>query len=123
MKKNEKIALVVVLILIAIFACITAFVKLNIGNEFGGRHPAIILRKTADSIFVVPLSSQKPDSPQKYHVKIEKVYGFKNMERWTNVLRLQNVSIQRIDMTASIGNVKGTVLDAINDALKISHIF
>ena len=95
----------------------------NIGNEFGGRHPAIILRKTADSIFVVPLSSQKPDSPQKYHVKIEKVYGFKNMERWTNVLRLQNVSIQRIDMTASIGNVKGTVLDAINDALKISHIF
>ena len=45
------------------------------------------------------------------------------MERWTNVLRLQNVSIQRIDMTASIGNVKGTVLDAINDALKISHIF
>ena len=34
MKKNEKIALVVVLILIAIFACITAFVKLNIGNEF-----------------------------------------------------------------------------------------
>ena len=95
----------------------------NIGNEFGGRHPAIILRKTADSIFVVPLSSQKPDSPQKYHVKIEKVYGFKNMERWTNVLRLQNVSIQRIDTTASIGNVKGTVLDAINDALKISHIF
>lgn len=33
----------------------------NIGNEFGGRHPAIVLRKTDNSIFVVPLSSQEPD--------------------------------------------------------------
>ena len=37
----------------------------NIGNEFGGRHPAIILRKTGKSVFVVPLSSQKPDDPKK----------------------------------------------------------
>ena len=95
----------------------------NIGNEFGGRHPAIILRKTGKSVFVVPLSSQKPDEPKKYHVKIDKVYGFKNMERWTNVLKLQNVSIQRIDMSASIGNVKGDVLNKINEALKESHIF
>lgn len=45
------------------------------------------------------------------------------MERWTNVLKLQNVSIQRIDMSASIGNVKGDVLNKINEALKESHIF
>jgi mRNA-degrading endonuclease toxin of MazEF toxin-antitoxin module len=95
----------------------------NIGNEFGGRHPAIILRKTGKSVFVVPLSSQKPDVPKNYHVKIDKVYGFKDMERWTNVLKLQNVSIQRIDMEASIGNVKGDVLNKINEALKNSHIF
>ena len=95
----------------------------TIGNEFGGRHPAIILRKTEKSVFVVPLSSQRPNTPQKYHVRIDKVYGFKNMERWTNVLRLQNISIQRIDMNASIGNVKGNILDAINDALKETHIF
>lgn len=95
----------------------------NIGNEFGGKHPAIILRKTGKSVFVVPLSSQKPDEPKKYHVKIDKVYGFKNMERWTNVLKLQNVSIQRIDMSASIGNVKGDILNKINEALKESHIF
>ncbi len=95
----------------------------NIGNEFGGRHPAIILRKTGSSIFVVPLSSQEPHIKKDYHVKIEKVYGFKNMVRWTNVLKLQNVSIQRVDTAASIGNVKGHVLNDINDALKKCHIF
>lgn len=95
----------------------------NIGNEFGGRHPAIILRKTGSSIFVVPLSSQEPSEKKDYHVKIDKVYGFKNMIRWTNVLKLQNVSIQRVDMSSSIGNVKGSVLNSINDALKKSHIF
>ena len=95
----------------------------NIGNEFGGRHPAIILRKTGKSIFVIPLSSQEPSEKKDYHVKIEKVYGFKNMIRWTNVLKLQNVSIQRVDFNSSIGNIKGSVLNDINDALKKSHIF
>lgn len=95
----------------------------NVGNEFGGRHPAIILRKTGSSIFVVPLSSQEPSVKKPYYVKIEKVYGFKNMVRWVNVLKLQNVSIQRVDTTASIGNVKGNVLNDINEALKECHIF
>ena len=95
----------------------------NIGHEFGGRHPAIILRKTGSSIFVVPLSSQEPNEKRNYHVKVEKVYGFKSMVRWTNVLKLQNVSIQRVDTSASIGNVKGDVLNDINAALEMCHIF
>ncbi|MBR5598229.1 MAG: type II toxin-antitoxin system PemK/MazF family toxin [Lachnospiraceae bacterium] len=95
----------------------------NVGDEFGGRHPAVILRKTPTSVFVVPLSSQEPSVKKDYHVKVEKVYGFKNMVRWTNVLTLQNVSIQRIDTNASIGNVKGKVLNDINEALKKCHIF
>lgn len=95
----------------------------NVGDEFGGRHPAVILRKTPTSVFVVPLSSQEPSLKKDYHVKVEKVYGFKNMVRWTNVLTLQNVSIQRVDTNASIGNVKGKVLNDINAALKKCHIF
>ena len=95
----------------------------NIGDEFGGRHPAIILRKTPSSIFVVPLSSQEPNVKRSYHVKVEKVYGFRNMVRWTNVLKLQSVSIQRVDTSASVGNVKGKILDDINIALEKSHIF
>jgi mRNA-degrading endonuclease toxin of MazEF toxin-antitoxin module len=89
----------------------------NIGREFGGRHPALILKRTGDSVFVIPLSSQRPNTIKPYHVQIPRVYGFKNMERWTNVLKVQNVSIIRIDFLASMGNVKGEVLNQINKAL------
>lgn len=94
----------------------------NIGNEFGGKHPAIILWKTDSSLFVAPLSSREPTEKKDYNVKVEKVYGLKNMVRWTNVLKICNISIQRVDTTASIGNVKGKVLDDITISL-IKYIF
>lgn len=95
----------------------------NIGNEFGGKHPAIILRKTKDSVFVVPISSKRPNIINKYHVQIDKIYNFKDMERWINVLRVKQVSIQRIDFNSSIGNVKGHILDKISEAIKETYIF
>ena len=33
----------------------------NIGQEFGGKHPAIILRVSGQQVFVLPLSSQAPE--------------------------------------------------------------
>ena len=95
----------------------------NVGAEFGGRHPAVVLRKTECSIFVVPVSSKEPTNAKPWHVKIEKIYGFKDIVRWTNVLTLMNVSLQRVDVNASIGNVKGKVLDDINAAIKATHIY
>lgn len=89
----------------------------NIGKEFGGRHPALILRRTEDSVFVIPLSSKTPKTIKDYHIKIDKVYNFTNIERWCNVLKIQNISILRIDTNATIGNVKGAVLDNISKAL------
>lgn len=90
----------------------------NLGREFGGKHPALIWRRTGDSIFAIPLSSQRPLSIKSHHVKIEKVHGFADMERWCNVLKIQNVSIMRIDTSATIGNVKGHILDNLREALK-----
>ena len=97
----------------------------NVGAEFGGKHPAIVLRRTGSSIFVIPLSSQRPSEIKPYHVRIDKVYGFKNLIRWANVLKMQNVSLQRVDISASasIGNVKGEVLNQINMAIKNTHIY
>lgn len=89
----------------------------NLGREFGGRHPALIWRRTGESIYVIPLSSQRPALIKQHHVKVDKVYGFSTMDRWCNVLKIQNISIIRIDTTAAIGNVKGYVLDAIGAAL------
>ena len=52
----------------------------NIGTEFGGRHPAIILKNLKDSLIVIPLSSQEPKTMD-YSVKVDKVYGYPLMPR------------------------------------------
>lgn len=39
----------------------------NIGNEFGGMHPAVILKNFDNDLFVVPISSKKPPE----YIKIE----------------------------------------------------
>ena len=88
----------------------------NIGNEFGGRHPAIILRNNKDSLLVVPLSSQVPSSAaQSVNVTVPNVYGFPKKTRYVNVLRTRWVSILRVDMSSTFGTVKGQVLTEIND--------
>ena len=39
----------------------------NIGNEFGGVHPAVILKNFDNDLLVVPISSKKPPE----YIKIE----------------------------------------------------
>lgn len=46
----------------------------NIGSEFGGRHPAIILKNLKNSLIVIPLSSQKPKN-ENYNVIVEQVFN------------------------------------------------
>jgi len=84
----------------------------NIGAEFGGRHPAIILKNLDDSLIVVPLSSQCPDS-DKFTVKIDSIYGFPPLQRWANVTRIREVDISRVDFTCRIGNVNSKVMSDI----------
>ena len=47
----------------------------NIGNEFGGMHPAIILKNFDNEIFVLPISSKKP----KEYNKLEQDYRNKKI--------------------------------------------
>ena len=97
----------------------------NIGEEFGGRHPGIILRKGGNTVVVVPLSTQTPTKKQEEsgtYVKVDRVYGFKKKTRWVNVLNVMPISIQRIDFGSSTGDVKGYVLDEIAKALKCSGV-
>lgn len=47
----------------------------NIGNEFGGMHPAIILKNFDNEIFVLPISSKKP----KEYKKLEQDYHNKKI--------------------------------------------
>lgn len=87
----------------------------NVGTEFGGRHPAIILKNLKDSLIVIPLSSQPPKNMD-YNVKVDKVYGFPLMERWANVTRIVQVSLSRVHFE-KIGDVKPAILKEIKNKL------
>lgn len=87
----------------------------NIGTEFGGRHPAIILKNLKDSLIVIPLSSQMPKTMD-YNVKIDKVYGFPEMPRWANVTRITQVSLSRVHYE-KFGDVKPVVLKEISEKI------
>lgn len=92
----------------------------NIGQEFGGKHPAIILRVSGQQVFVLPLSSQAPDEEKKdkaMFVKIPLVYDLPPMIRWGNVLNITCVSVQRIDFASPSGRVSGNFMDRISEAI------
>ncbi len=87
----------------------------NIGTEFGGRHPAIILKNLKASLIVIPLSSQMPKTMD-YNVMVDKVYGFPEMPRWANVTRITQVSLSRVHFE-KFGDVKPTILKKISEKL------
>ena len=113
----------------------------NIGNEFGGMHPAIILKNFDNEIFVLPISSKKPKEYKKleqdYHnkkitleecikkkgqiteiVQIDNIYRFKDMIRWANITRMRKVSILRLNFNGTIGKVDGKYLSTINEKIR-----
>ena len=113
----------------------------NIGNEFGGIHPAIILKNFDNEIFVLPISSKKPKEYKKleqdYHnkkitleecekkkgqiteiVQIDNIYRFKDMIRWANITRMKKVSILRLNFNGTIGKVDGKYLSTINEKIR-----
>ena len=93
----------------------------NIGREFGGKHPALILKNTKDTVIVLPLSSQPPKNPE-VNVQIDNVYGLPLKTRWGNVLRITPISIIRIDFDSPVGSVKNSVLQDISDKIKAHGI-
>ncbi|HHV12521.1 MAG TPA: type II toxin-antitoxin system PemK/MazF family toxin [Clostridiales bacterium] len=92
----------------------------NVGTEFGGSHPAIILKNLKDSLIVIPLSSKQPKNTE-YNVYVDKVYGFPPMPRWANITRIAQVSLSRVYFE-KIGDVKPTILNDITSKLSDTGI-
>lgn len=106
----------------------------NIGTEFGGRHPAIILKqiKQINQIVVIPLDSPSdiPDTESKrenseFWVKIseDEIRGMTNQIRWVNVYNVTQISVLRVDFLDNEGNIKYfpvdyEVLDRIDEKIK-----
>ncbi len=114
----------------------------NIGNEFGGMHPAIILKNFDNELFVLPISSKKPkeyirieqeckegkitfkELEEKKNkiteiVQLDSIYKFKNIIRWVNITRMKKVSILRLNFNGTIGKVDGKYMNEISEKISL----
>lgn len=108
----------------------------NIGNEFGGMHPAVILKNFDNDLFVVPISSKKPSEYIKIEkelkenkineiesqkrkdniteiIELSKINGLKNMLRWARITRMKKISMLRVNFSGTIGTLDGSDMDII----------
>lgn len=90
----------------------------NIGCEFGGKHPAVILKNIGESLIVAPLTSGKPESLRRSEVLIDIVYNLPKRDRYTNVTRITPVSIYRVDFNSPVGSIKSSNMREIFEAMK-----
>lgn len=114
----------------------------NIGNEFGGIHPAVILKNFDTDLFVVPISSKKPPEYVKIEqdltdkriteeecqkqkkeiteiIELSKINGFRNMLRWARITRMKKISILRVNFSGTIGTLDGSDMNAIAEKISI----
>ena len=114
----------------------------NIGNEFGGMHPAVILKNFDNDLFVVPISSKKPPeyikleqdlqskiiSEEEFEerknaiteiIELTKINGFRNMLRWARITRMKKISMLRVNFSGTIGTLDGTDMDKISEKISI----
>lgn len=112
----------------------------NIGNEFGGMHPAVILKNFENDLFVVPISSKKPleyvkieqdfkdkkiteEECQKRKndnteiIELSKINGFRNMLRWARITRMKKISMLRVNFSGTIGTLNGVDMDIIAEKI------
>lgn len=115
----------------------------NIGSEFGGMHPAVILKNFDNDLFVVPISSKKPPEYVKIEqalkdkkiteeecqkrknniteiIELSKINGCRNMLRWTRITRMKKISILRVNFFGTIGTLDGSDMNAIAEKISIS---
>lgn len=98
----------------------------NIGEEFSGRHPAVVLKNGGKTLLVLPITSKQPTEKQlnsNNYVELGKIYNFKPIKRWVNIFNINPISIERIDFTKKKGNIKGIDLDNISKAFLSSDLF
>ena len=93
----------------------------NIGSEFGGHHPAIVVRKMGNAVYVIPLDSGNIPEDKKdkgYLIPIRYVYNFQKMPRHCNIYNMIKIDYRRIDFSQNVGSISGKDMTKISNALK-----
>lgn len=94
----------------------------NIGSEFGGRHPAVILKNLGEVLIVAPISTNQ-NAVQASNTVItftpQEIYGLPSLRnRFTNITRITPVSLIRVDLDSPIGSVKTQKFNEILQKIK-----
>lgn len=110
----------------------------NIGTEFGGMHPAVILKNFENELFVVPISSKMPKEYKQIEqdladgkitedeaeerkekvtavIQLDKIYKLATMTRWADITRIRKVSMLRLNYSGTIGKVDGVYMNKISE--------
>ncbi len=94
----------------------------NVGEEYGGKHYAIVLRDSRSNhgkVLVLPITSQEPKSKHlPIYVEIGPIIGLaKDKHHWANILNITNVSKQRIMVQCKQLRVNDRVLNRLSGAI------
>lgn len=90
----------------------------NIGCEFGGKHPAIILKDIGEVLIVAPLTSGTLAQKKPSEVIIDMVFNLPKRDRYTNVTRITPISKYRVDLNSPMGSIRSTKMKEIFSAIK-----
>jgi mRNA interferase MazF len=89
----------------------------NVGCEFRGPHPAVILKNNSKGLIVAPLTSGIKNDNKKREIDVSKVYHFKPRNRYTDITRILMVSIYRVDLHKDIGSIHKKNLNEIKSGI------
>lgn len=90
----------------------------NIGCEFGGKHPAIILKDIGEVLIVAPLTSGTLTQKKPSEVIIDMVFNLPKRDRYTNVTRITPISKYRVDLNSPMGSIRSAKMREIFSAIK-----
>lgn len=89
----------------------------NIGSEYGGRHPAVVIRNYRNTLLVIPLTSQEPEKERDYLLEVPFVHDLQKKRRWAVISSLTTISTHRVDFNGHFGRVTGEIINAIRERL------
>jgi mRNA-degrading endonuclease toxin of MazEF toxin-antitoxin module len=95
----------------------------NVGDEFGGKHTAIVLKNSNTSnerVMVLPVTSKEPKNKNiPIYIEIGKIAGLNpTKHHWANVLNICSVSKQRIIYPPIPKRIDGRILDRISKTIQ-----
>ncbi|QVK19295.1 type II toxin-antitoxin system PemK/MazF family toxin [Mycoplasmatota bacterium] len=89
----------------------------NVGCEFGGKHPAIILKNLGEVLIVAPLTSGSLTNPRPSEITIDMVFNLPRRDRYVNVTRITPISIYRVDLNSPMGGVRSSKMREVFRAI------